>query len=183
MTSATTLPLVAAMLLMAAIEIADVTRIVTMMVKQCTRYTAILFTSLLTICSSLSVTENPPCTWLKTRDILPSSTRCGLLELIDLPLPPLYPLGLVSHQRSPLERVHPSAIPRRMQLRNNIDAAYAARARYNACNTHHATRSKKRVRNNSVNALLHAPCLLPALTCLAAASLVSRAAQGNAALT
>jgi hypothetical protein len=34
--SATTLPLVAAMLLMAAIEIADVTRIVTMMVKQCT---------------------------------------------------------------------------------------------------------------------------------------------------
>jgi hypothetical protein len=39
------------------------------------------------------------------------------------------------------------------------------------------------VRNDSVNARLHAPRLLPALTRLAAASLVSRAAQGNAALT
>ena len=71
-----------------------------------------------------------------------------------------------------------------MQLRKNGTAAYAAQraiqgVQFTSCNPQQI----QHVRNNSVNARLHAPRLMPALTCLAAASLVSRAAQGNAALT
>ncbi len=73
---------------MAVIEIADVTLTVTMKVKQCTLSHRHFVFILLTFCLSLSVIENSPCTWLKTGDILPSSTRCRLLEPVDTPPSP-----------------------------------------------------------------------------------------------
>jgi hypothetical protein len=87
--SATALPLVAAMLLMAAIEIAVVADDCQTMILIISSFC--LSVLLLTIYLTVSVSENPPCNWLKTTDTLPSSTRCGLLEPIDLPPPPFPP--------------------------------------------------------------------------------------------
>jgi hypothetical protein len=82
--SATALLLVAAMLLMAANEIAVVA-------DDCQTITLIIILFCL-FCFlryfSISAMENPLCKWLKTRGVLTSSTRCGLLEPFDLPHPP-----------------------------------------------------------------------------------------------